>query len=147
LDAPATDKGERFTNVVQNPFDKFVTFVDHHFYTTVNMIHTIEVLLGLPPMNNNDAQAAVMAPLFSGDGTQPPFRAIYTNRDNGMIYEVNPPKAPGAAASAKMDFTHADAAPVEALNRILWRDSKGKTPYPKPQHTVIPAALHGGDDD
>ena len=32
-------------------------FVDHHFYTTVSMIHTIETLLGLPPMNQNDAYA------------------------------------------------------------------------------------------
>ena len=38
-------------------------FVDHHFYTTVSMIRTME-LLGLPPMNNNDAQAPVMAPDF-----------------------------------------------------------------------------------
>ncbi|MGH9521258.1 MAG: bifunctional YncE family protein/alkaline phosphatase family protein, partial [Terriglobales bacterium] len=121
-------------------------FVEHHFYTTVNMIRTIEVLLGLPPMNNNDAHAAVMAPLFSGDGAQPGFKAIYTDRDNGMIYEMNPPKGPGATASSKMDFTHPDAAPVEVLNRILWRDAKGNVPYPKPRHTVIPAALRGGDE-
>ena len=31
--------------------------VEHRFYTTVNMVHTIEVLLGLPPMNQNDAYA------------------------------------------------------------------------------------------
>lgn len=122
-------------------------FLDHHFYTTVNMLRTIEVLLGLPPMNNNDAHAAVMAPLFSGPGTQPPFIAITFNRDEGMIYEMNPPKGQGAAASAKMDFTHPDAAPVEKLNRILWRDAKGNVPYPAPKHTVIPAALRGGDDD
>jgi DNA-binding beta-propeller fold protein YncE len=122
-------------------------FVDHHFYTTVNLIHTIEVLLGLPPMNNNDAHAAVMAPLFSGDGKQSSFKATYVNRDNGMIYEMNPPKAPGAAASAKMDFSKPDAAPAEALNRILWRDAKGNVPYPKPKHTVIPAALHNEKDN
>ncbi len=125
-------------------------FVEHHFYTTVNLIRTIEVLLGLPPMNNNDAQAAVMAPLFSGDGTQPPFKAKFVNRDNGMIYEMNPPRAPGAAASAKMDFSRPDAAPAEELNRILWRDAKGNVPYPAPKHTVIPAKLKGdvdGDND
>ena len=63
--------------------------VDHHFYTTVNMIHTMEVLLGLPPMNNNDAYAPVMAPLFTGAGEQPAFKADYRNRDNGMIYQAN----------------------------------------------------------
>ena len=41
-------------------------FVDHTFYTTVNMIHSMEALLGLPPMNNNDAYAAVMAPAVYG---------------------------------------------------------------------------------
>ena len=40
--------------------------MDSRFYTTVNMIHTIETLLGLPPMNQNDAYAPVMAPLFTG---------------------------------------------------------------------------------
>ena len=33
-------------------------FVDSRFYTTVNMIHTMESLIGLPPMNQNDAYAA-----------------------------------------------------------------------------------------
>ena len=49
-------------------------FVDSRFYTTVNMMHTMETLLGLPPMNQNDAYAPVMAPLFTGPGDQP---AIY----------------------------------------------------------------------
>src|ERR1700756_4385107 len=54
--------------------------VHHRFYTTVSMIHTLEVLLGLPPMNHNDAHAPIMAPLFSGEGNQPPFTADYRNR-------------------------------------------------------------------
>ena len=31
----------------------------------------------LPPMNNNDAFAPLMAPEFSGDGKQPAFKADY----------------------------------------------------------------------
>src|SRR6202011_4438401 len=30
-------------------------YVEHGFFTTVNMIRTMEALLGLPPMNHNDA--------------------------------------------------------------------------------------------
>jgi hypothetical protein len=112
-------------------------FVDHNFYTTVNMVHTMEVLLGLPPMNNNDAQAAVMAPLFSGAGDQPPFNADARNLRNGLIYQVNAPKAPGAKESARMDFSHADAADAAQLNAVLWRASKGNVPMPKPVHRVI----------
>jgi YVTN family beta-propeller protein len=113
--------------------------VDHHFYTTVNMIHTMEVLLGLPPMNNNDAYAAVMAPLFTGAGEQPAFKADYRNRDNGMIYQANAAGAPGAKQSAKLDLSHADAADTGVLNAVLWRAAKGTAPMPAPRHSVFPA--------
>jgi len=113
-------------------------FVDHTFYTTVNMVRTVEAVSGLPPMNNNDARAAVMAPLFSGKGDQPAFTADYRNRDNGLIYQMNSATAPGARASAKLDFSHADAADADTLNRILWRAAKGKQPMPRPRHTIIP---------
>ncbi|MBZ5627959.1 MAG: bifunctional YncE family protein/alkaline phosphatase family protein [Acidobacteriia bacterium] len=122
-------------------------FLDHHFYTTVSMIHTLEVLLGLPPMNNNDAHAPIMAPLFSGDGTQPPFTADYRNRDNALIYEANPPNAAGAAASMKLDLSHPDAADPATLNRILWRDAKGNRPMPTPKHTVFPDHPRPAKDD
>ncbi|HEX3353374.1 MAG TPA: phosphoesterase [Terriglobales bacterium] len=113
-------------------------FVDSRFYTTVNMIHTIEALLGLPPMNQNDAYAPVMAPLFSGPGTQPPYNADWSNRDNGLIYQTNPPRGQGAAQSAKMDFTRPDAVNTAVLNEILWRDRMGSAPMPKPKHAVFP---------
>ena len=109
-------------------------FVDHHFYTTVNMIHTIETLLGLQPMNQNDAYAPVMAPLFSGVGDQPPFTADWSNRDSGLIYQMNPAKGQGAKESAKMDFSRPDAVNPAVLNAILWRDRKGDQPMPVAQH-------------
>src|SRR5271165_75246 len=122
--------------------------VDHHFYTTVNMIHTMETLLGLPPMNNNDAHAPVVAPLFAGAGDQPAFTADYRNRDNGMIYQANPPNAPGAKQSAKLNFSLADAADNNVLNAILWRAAKGDVPMPAPKHTVFPAdAAQSRDPD
>jgi len=111
--------------------------VDHHFYTTLNLIHTMEALLGLPPMNNNDAHAPVMAPLFTGAAEQPAFKADYRNRDNGMIYQANTRNAPGAKASAKMNFSIADAADTNVLNAILWKAAKGNVPMPVPQHTVF----------
>ncbi len=115
-------------------------FVDHNFYTTVNVIHTMETLLGLPPMNNNDAHAAVIAPLFAGPGDQPAFKAEYRNRDNGMIYQANTQTSPGAKESATLNFSVADAADTEVLNAILWRAAKGDVAMPEPRHTVFPAA-------
>jgi DNA-binding beta-propeller fold protein YncE len=115
-------------------------FVDHHFYTTVSMIHTIETLLGLPAMNQNDGYAPVMSPLFSGAGDQPPFTADWSNRENGLIYQINPAKGQGAGESAEMDFSHPDAANPAVLNAILWRDRKGDQPMPPAQYTMFSRA-------
>jgi DNA-binding beta-propeller fold protein YncE len=131
---------------VQGHFSSNV-FIDSHFYTTVNVIKTMEVLLGLPPMNNNDAQAAPMTPLFTLPGAQPPFTADYRNRDNKLIYTANAKNAQGSEESKKMDFTHADAVDTALLNQILWRDRMGSRPMPPPKHTIIPDHPRTKDDD
>jgi DNA-binding beta-propeller fold protein YncE len=105
-------------------------FVDHQFYTTVSMIHTMEALLGLPPMNLFDAHAPLMAPLFTGPGTQPPYQADDQNLRSGLIYRVNEKKAAGAKESSQMDFTKPDATDARKLNAILWQDAKGNVPMP-----------------
>lgn len=120
-------------------------FVEHHFYTTVSTIHTMETLLGLPPMNQNDAYAPVMSQLFSGAGNQPPFTADWNNRDNGLIYQINPLKAPGARESSKMDFSRPDAADADVLNAILWRDRKGDVPVPLPKQSIVRAPAPDND--
>ena len=117
--------------------------VEHRFYTTVNVIHTMETLLGLPPMNQNDAYAPVMGRMFSGAGDQPAYKADYRNLNNSLIYETNKREAPARSMSLRMDFSRPDVAGAERLNEVLWRDQKGSAPMPKPQHTVFPAA---GDD-
>jgi DNA-binding beta-propeller fold protein YncE len=104
--------------------------IDSRFYTTVSVIRTMETLLGLPPMNNNDAFSSLISPVFTGPGNQPAFAADYTNRDNGLIYTANKKDAPGAKESAKMDFRHEDRADPQKLNVILWKDAMGSQPVP-----------------
>ncbi|MGA9716773.1 MAG: bifunctional YncE family protein/alkaline phosphatase family protein, partial [Acidobacteriaceae bacterium] len=118
--------------------------VDHHFYTTVSMVRTMEDLLDLPPMNNNDAFAPPIASVFTGAGDQPPFDADYSNRDNGLIYTANKPNAPGAKESGKMDFRHEDRADPQKLNVILWKDAKGDMPLPA---ALLTPVKHRKDDD
>ncbi len=50
-------------------------FVDSRFYSTVSVVRTMESLLGLPPMNNNDAFSSLISTLFTGPGDQPPYDA------------------------------------------------------------------------
>ena len=104
--------------------------VDHNFYTTVSVIHTMESLLGLPPMNLFDAHAPLMTLLFSGPGTQPPYQADDKNLRSGLFYQVNDKKAAGAKESSQMDFSRPDAADAKKLNAILWQDAKGNTALP-----------------
>jgi hypothetical protein len=108
--------------------------VDHSFYTTINMVRTIESLLGVPPMNANDSRAAVMAPLFNGPGHQPAFTADFRNRDNGLIYEMNTEEW---KEGENLDFRHVDAVDTALLNKFLWRDRKGDVPMPVPRHNVF----------
>ena len=118
-------------------------FVDSRFYSTVSTLRTIEVLLGLPPMNNNDAFCSVISPLFTGPGDQPAFDADYSNRDNGLIYTANKKNAVGARESSRMDFSHEDRAPTEKLNVILWKDVMGSKPVP----AMLKARVKKNDKD
>ncbi len=114
---------------------KSAPFVEHHFYTTVNMVRTIEALLDVPPMNANDSRAAVMAPLFSGPGTQAPFTADFRNRDNGLLYQINTKEW---KEGRNLDFKHADAVDTVVLNKFLWEDRMGAVPMPAPKFAVFP---------
>jgi hypothetical protein len=121
-------------------------FVDSRFYTTVSTVRTMEALLGLPPMNNNDALAPLMAPLFSGPGDQPAYTVDTRNRDNGLIYVANPKNAVGQKASAKMDFSREDRVDSQKLNVILWKDAMGNKPVPA-QLLVKQKKTKKDDDD
>jgi hypothetical protein len=48
----------------------------------------MESLLGLPPMNNNDAFSSLIRPVYRA-GRSGAYTADYSNRDNGLIYTAN----------------------------------------------------------
>jgi hypothetical protein len=121
-------------------------FIDSRFYSTVSMIRTMETVLGLPPMNNNDAFSSLIGSLFTGSGEQPAFTADTTNRDNGLIYTANKATAPGARDSARMDFRHADRADTQKLNVILWQDTMGAKPVPAMLLQKLPKQKKDDDD-
>ena len=121
-------------------------FVDSRFYSTVSVIRTMESLLGLPPMNNNDAFSSLISSLFTGPGDQPPYIADTTNRDNGLIYMANAKNAVGAKASMKMDFSREDRAPTEKLNVILWKDAMGNAPVPAMLKARVKKSADDDDD-
>jgi DNA-binding beta-propeller fold protein YncE len=122
-------------------------FVDSRFYSTVSMVRTMETALGLPPMNNNDAFSSLISSLFTGPGDQPVYAADYSNRDNNLIYTANEKTAAGAKESMKMDFRHADRAPAQKLNVILWKDAMGDKAVPASLTQHRKKAAKTDDDD
>ncbi len=122
-------------------------YVDSRFYSTVSVIRTMETLLGLPPMNNNDALSSLIGSLFTGNGDQPAYSADYANRDNNLIYTANKKTAPGAEDSMKMDFRHADRADTQKLNVILWKDAMGDKPVPAMLKVRAKKTVKDADDD
>jgi DNA-binding beta-propeller fold protein YncE len=128
-----------------HPKEGAAAVVDSRFYSTVSMLRTMETLLQVPPMNNNDALCSLISTLFTGPGDQPAFTADVSNRDNGLIYMANAASAPGAAQSEKMDFRHADRADPNLLNLILWQDAMGARPPPLWLTTAHGKKIDNGD--
>jgi len=120
--------------------------VDSTFYSQVNLVRTIEQILGLPPMNTMDVAAAPMSDAF----TSAPDRAPYRARRPAILGAINPtaaslsgaPRA-WAEASARMDFSVPD---VEVnrplLNRLIWYSTKGyDVPYPGDTRALLPSQV------
>jgi len=105
-------------------------------YSTVSMLRTIELLLGLPPMTQHDASATPMANSFMAKPDLTPFTATGARID---LMSKNAPHAYGAAESAKMDFSDYDRIDMDAMNRILWHSIKGENvPMPAPVRRALP---------
>lgn len=50
--------------------------VDSHYWTVINMVRSIEQILGLPPMNQNDAAATPMSEIFADKPDFTPFNYL-----------------------------------------------------------------------
>ena len=120
--------------------------IDHRFYNTDGMLRTMELLLGLPPMNQFDAAAAPIAVFGKKPSNDAPYTAILPARE--IIAEVNGPKAYKARKSARLDFSREDAVPDAELNDILWHAVMGaNTPEPAIRHGLRLAAAEEEDED
>lgn len=100
-------------------------FVDSTHYNTTSVLRTIELILGLRPMTQFDAGSTPMANCFAANADPRPYVA---EKPRVSLDEWNPPTAPGAAASARMDFSAEDRIDDDELNQILWRAIRGSEP-------------------
>jgi hypothetical protein len=87
----------------------------------------MEFLLGLRPMTHFDAGARPMTSVFQPAPDPSPYEAA---KPRIGLTDRNPPNAPGAAESRRMDFDEADLNDDDALNDILWRAIRKDAPPP-----------------
>jgi len=125
----------RTVGLVISPYTRR-RYVDSTNYNQVSMVKTIEVILGLPPMNQLDATATPMWTCF----TDIPDLTPYDHVSNLVpLDELNPPLTAlkgqaleDALVSLSLPLDDIDAAPEEVFNRILWRATMGyEKPYPE----------------
>lgn len=132
----------RTVSLIISPYSRLKN-VNHTFYTQPCLVRTIEQILGLPPMNIQDAIANPMSDCFTDKPDLTPFKAL---PNNFPIDEMNPPLASlsgkalhFAKASMLPEYDGVDSGDDDLLNRILWFAAKGNTAYP--------SKLAGGKDD
>lgn len=125
--------GHRSLCLVISPYTKRRQVVST-FYNQAGVLHTMEQILGLPPMNQQDAMPPLMFDCFINTPDFTPYAAL-TN---------NVPLAQGAVTAAqvsrkerywakklrKMDFSKPDRIDEDTFNRYIWFTIKGDAPYP-----------------
>ncbi|MGA3085457.1 MAG: beta-propeller fold lactonase family protein [Thermodesulfobacteriota bacterium] len=134
----------RTVTFVAGAFVKQGKVISTH-YNTVNFLRTIEEVLGLPPMNLNDALARPMADIFNTTPSSWSFTAIPAPILNGTTLppfldknksaRLNAPKPTHdaeywAQVTKGMDFTTEDTFDFATYNHILWKGLMGDKPYP-----------------
>ena len=126
--------GYRTTAYVISAYTKRRTVIGTQ-YNQTSLLRTMELMLGLPPMNQFDATAT---PMFDCFTNRPDFTTFTALTNNVPLDEMNPPVKKirdaqlrkDALASAKLPMSQPDQCNEDVLNRILWRATMGAQPYP-----------------
>ena len=128
--------GYRTTAFVVSPYTRRRAVINTN-YNQTSLLRTIELILGLPPMNQMDATAT---PMFDCFTSQPDFTPYNSVTNNIPLDQMNPePKAISeplqrhyAILSSQLPLEKVDQCPEDLLNRIIWHAQKGP-------HALYPA--------
>jgi hypothetical protein len=146
-DGPDHVDSHRGTIFFAGPYVKQGGEVVKTRYSQVNLLRTIEDILGTEHINLNTAFARPMADVFdirsSGNwryvaeaSTVLATTTVANHMNPGVRYASGPMIRPTHDAAywdqvtAAFDFSEADRVPVAQFNRLLWAGLKGSAPYP-----------------
>ncbi|MGA7283633.1 MAG: alkaline phosphatase family protein [Candidatus Cybelea sp.] len=105
---------QRTTFYIASPYAK--GGLEHEHYSTVSVLRTMEVLLGMQPLSNYDATALPLYAAFRATPNLAPFVAIspkvsLTTRNSKVAYR--------AALAARLDFSRPDAVSPGIMTDML----------------------------
>jgi YVTN family beta-propeller protein len=123
--------GHRTVAMVISPYTRRGGVVDSTNYNQTSMVRTMEIILGLPPMNQLDASATPMASCFTDKPDFTPYKAtpniIPLDQLNPRLADIRDARQRHwAEVSIKQNLDEIDAANEDTLNRILWHAARGR---------------------
>jgi YVTN family beta-propeller protein len=126
--------GHRSMCLVVSPYTKRHAVIGQ-FYNQTAVLHTIELILGIPPMNQMDALAPVMRECFTNAPDLSPYTALTNQVPRDELFkpiaQLHGKELYWAKQLAAMRFTEPDLNDDNLLNRIIWHSVKGPdAPYP-----------------
>lgn len=121
--------GHRTVAMVISPYTRR-NAVDSTNYNQTSMIRSMELILGLPPMNQFDASATAMASCFTDKPDYTPYLAVPNiiplDQINPDVESIEDPRQRHwALASLELPLDDVDEADEDTLNRILWHAVRG----------------------
>lgn len=123
----------RTVAMVISPYSRLNKTI-HTYYTQPSMVRTIEQILGLPPMNIQDAIANPMEDCFASEPNMTPYAAIPNkirlDEMNPQIISLTGKALYYAKKSMLPELDGIDSGNDDLMNRILWFAAKGDVPYP-----------------
>jgi YVTN family beta-propeller protein len=131
-DGPDHVDAHRTVGLVLSPYVKRGV-VDSTLYTTAGMVRTMERILNLPPMTQNDALAMPLYNCFTTTPNLTPFASLPARTD----LAARNPAPPNGTKTVDLDFSAYDRADPAILNAQLWDNAHPGKPMPAPVHSGI----------
>lgn len=127
--------GHRTVGLVISPYTKRGEVISS-YYSQINMVRTIENILGLPPMNQLDRSAEPMVDCFTAKPDFTPYNALKNNipldQLNPSLVSLTGDQLYWAEKSLEQNLDDIDLIDEITFNRIIWHATKGyDRPYPE----------------
>ena len=113
----------------------------HRIHTTAGLLRTMEEMLGLPPMNAQDAAATPIDLFHDGAPDLTPFSASLPTLNADGLITPRPENAPDRETAAairrsdRLDLEHPDDGDPRVLNAAIWVSVRGAG-------AAVPEAVH-----